>query len=132
RPLQPEEPERTFQAARSPFALQTLNAADYPTVTQSEQWAASFSMPQRALKNLFAQVHFAMAQQDIRYYLNGLLLVLEPGRVRAVATDGHRLAHSGVAVDGQQATLDVIIPRKTIHEMQRLLSDDDQATVQVD
>src|SRR5690606_36361290 len=78
------------------------------------------------------QVHFAMAQQDIRYYVNGLLLVLEPGRVRAVATDGHRLAHSGVAVDGQQATLDVIIPRKTIHEMQRLLSDDDQATVQVD
>ncbi|HET8703856.1 DNA polymerase III subunit beta, partial [Castellaniella sp.] len=127
-----DEAKLTVQAGRSRFALQTLDAADYPTVTQSEQWAASFSMPQKALKNLFNQVHFSMAQQDIRYYLNGLLLVLEPGRVRAVATDGHRLAHGGVAVEGQESTLDVIIPRKTIHEMQRLLSDDEQAAVQID
>src|SRR5690606_11993873 len=89
-------------------------------------------MPQKALKNLFNQVHFSMAQQDIRYYLNGLLLVLEPGRVRAVATDGHRLAHGGVAVDGQGSTLDVIIPRKTIHEKQRLSSAEDQDAVQFD
>src|SRR5690606_25944215 len=127
-----DEAKLTVQAGRSRFALQTLDAADYPTVTQSEQWAASFSMPQKALKNLFNQVHFSMAQQDIRYYLNGLLLVLEPGRVRAVATDGHRLAHGGVAVEGQESTLDVIIPRKTIHEMQRLLSDDEQAAAQID
>ncbi len=127
-----DEAKLTVQAGRSRFALQTLDAADYPTVTQAEQWSASFSMSQKALKNLFNQVHFAMAQQDIRYYLNGLLLVLEPGRVRAVATDGHRLAHSGAAVEGQSATLDVIIPRKTIHEMQRLLSDDEQAAVRID
>src|SRR3546814_12043029 len=68
-------------------------------------------------------VHFAMAQQDIRYYLNGMLFVFEPGYVRAVATDGHRLAHSGTAVDGITARHDVIVPRKTVLEMQRLLGD---------
>ncbi|WP_066456195.1 DNA polymerase III subunit beta [Castellaniella caeni] len=121
----------TVQAGRSRFALQTLSADDYPTVSQAEQWGASFSMPQKDLKQLFNMVHFSMAQQDIRYYLNGLLLVLEPGRVRAVSTDGHRLAHSGIAVEGLDAQLDAIIPRKTIHEMQRLLGDGD-SPVQVD
>ncbi|WP_345796416.1 DNA polymerase III subunit beta [Castellaniella sp. MT123] len=120
-----DEAKLSVQAGRSRFALQTLSAADYPTVSQAEQWNASFSMPQKDLKHLFNMVHFSMAQQDIRYYLNGLLLVLEPGLVRAVATDGHRLAHSGVAVEGLDAQLDAIIPRKTIHEMQRLLADDD-------
>ncbi|MFA7437878.1 DNA polymerase III subunit beta [Castellaniella sp.] len=122
----------TVQAGRSRFALQTMDAADYPLVNQAGQWDASFSMSQKALRELFNQVHFAMAQQDIRHYLNGLLLVLEPGKVRAVATDGHRLAHAGTALDGQTATLDVIIPRKTVHEMQRLLSDDEQSSIQVD
>src|SRR5690606_13195232 len=71
-------------------------------------------------------VHFAMAQQDIRYYLNGLLFVFEPGWVRAVATDGHRLAHSGTAVEGIENKHDVIVPRKTVLEMQRLLGDNDE------
>ncbi|WP_417277251.1 DNA polymerase III subunit beta [Castellaniella sp.] len=126
-----DDSKLTVQAGRSRFALQTLNATDYPTVSQVQQWDASFSMPQKALKQLFNQVHFSMAQQDIRYYLNGLLLVLEPGHVRAVSTDGHRLAHSGATVDGLTAQMDAIIPRKTVHEMQRLLADDD-TPVQVD
>ncbi|HEX7386773.1 MAG TPA: DNA polymerase III subunit beta [Castellaniella sp.] len=119
-------------AGRSRFALQTLAATDYPTVSQPEQWDASFTMPQKALKHLFDRVHFSMAQQDIRYYLNGLLFVTEPGRVSAVATDGHRLAHSSTVVESATAQTDIIIPRKTVHEMQRLLSDDSEATVQVD
>jgi DNA polymerase-3 subunit beta len=127
-----DDSKLSVQASRSRFALQTLDAADYPLVAQAELWDASFTMSQKALKHLFNMVHFAMAQQDIRYYLNGLLLVLEPGRVRAVATDGHRLALSGLAVDGLEAQQDVIIPRKTIHEMQRLLSDDEESMVQVD
>ncbi len=122
----------SVQAGRSRFALQTLAAADYPTVSLADQWDASFSMSQKALRHLFNMVHFAMAQQDIRYYLNGLLFVLEPGHVRAVATDGHRLAHSGTRVDEIDTRLDVIIPRKTVHEMQRLLSDDDEAMVRID
>src|SRR3546814_14074492 len=71
-------------------------------------------------------VHFAMAQQDIRYYLIGVLFVFEPGFVRAVATDGHRLAHSGTVVEGIEGKHDVIVPRKTVLEMQRLLGDTDE------
>lgn len=76
----------SVQSAKSRFALQTLAASEFPTVAQPEQWDVSLSMPQRMLRHLFNMVHFAMAQQDIRYYLNGMLLVFEPGRVRR----GHR------------------------------------------
>ncbi|HLT99782.1 MAG TPA: DNA polymerase III subunit beta [Burkholderiaceae bacterium] len=121
----------TVQSAKSRFALQTLDAAEYPVLAVPEQWDVSFSMPQKVLKHLFNQVHFAMAQQDIRYYLNGLLFVFEPGAVKAVATDGHRLAHSGTTVEGIEQRHDVIVPRKTVLEMQRLLADSDD-TVQID
>ncbi|RTZ43401.1 DNA polymerase III subunit beta [Candidimonas sp. SYP-B2681] len=116
----------SVQSGKSRFALQTLSASDYPTLAQPEKWDISFSLPQKTLKHLFNMVHFAMAQQDIRYYLNGLLFVFEPGFVRTVATDGHRLAHSGTAVEGIEAKHDVIVPRKTVLEMQRLLSDSDE------
>ena len=115
----------SVQSGKSRFALQTLDAAEFPTVSVPEKWDVSFSMPQKALKHLFNMVHFAMAQQDIRYYLNGLLFVFEPGFVRAVATDGHRLAHSATAVEGITERHDVIVPRKTVLEIQRLLSDID-------
>ncbi|MBB5216618.1 DNA polymerase III subunit beta [Parapusillimonas granuli] len=115
----------TVQSGKSRFALQTMPAAEFPTVAQPEKWDVSFSLSQKTLKHLFNMVHFAMAQQDIRYYLNGLLFVFEPGYVRAVATDGHRLAHSGTPVEGIEAKHDVIVPRKTVLEMQRLLSDSD-------
>jgi DNA polymerase-3 subunit beta len=72
-----------------------------------------------------------MAQQDIRYYLNGMLMVFEPGRVRAVATDGHRLAHCATDAEGITERHEVIVPRKTVLEMQRLLEDSD-APVSVD
>lgn len=113
----------SVQAGKSRFALQTLGASEFPTLSQPEKWDVSFSLPQKTLKHLFNMVHFAMAQQDIRYYLNGLLFVFEPGWVRAVATDGHRLAHSGTAVEGIDQRHDVIVPRKTVLEMQRLLND---------
>lgn len=116
----------TLQAGKSRFALQTMPATDFPLLVTPTQWAASFTLPQKTLKQLFNQVHFAMAQQDIRYYLNGLLLVVEPGFVRTVATDGHRLAHAGTAIDGITARTDVIVPRKTVLEMQRLLSETDE------
>lgn len=114
------------QSGKSRFALQTLPAAEFPILAQPEKWDVSFSLPQKALKHLFNSVHFAMAQQDIRYYLNGLLFVFEPGFVRAVATDGHRLAHSGTVVEGIESKHDVIVPRKTVLEMQRLLADTDE------
>lgn len=115
----------TVRSGKSRFALQTLDANDFPAADIPSEWDVSLTMPQKALKHLFHMVHFAMAQQDIRYYLNGLLFVFEPGFVRAVATDGHRLAHSGATVEGIERSHDVIIPRKTVLEMQRLLSDTD-------
>jgi DNA polymerase-3 subunit beta len=120
------------RAGKSRFSLQTMPATDFPAVSQPQSWDVSFSLPQSVLKHLFNMVHFAMAQQDIRYYLNGMLFVFEPGRVRAVATDGHRLAHSSTAVEGIAERHDVIVPRKTVLEMQRLLADsDDPVTIDV-
>jgi DNA polymerase III sliding clamp (beta) subunit (PCNA family) len=86
----------TVQSGKSRFALQTLAAEEFPTVSVADSYNASVTLPQKTLKHLFNMVHFAMAQQDIRYYLNGLLLVLDGNNVIAVATDGHRLAFAQV------------------------------------
>lgn len=115
----------TVLSGKSRFALQTMPADAFPAVKMPEQWETSISMPQSKLKHMFNMAHFAMAHQDIRYYLNGMLLVVEPGFVRTVATDGHRLAYSGVALNGISGKQEVIIPRKTVLEMQRLLSETD-------
>ncbi|MEO0317541.1 MAG: hypothetical protein RL404_1218 [Pseudomonadota bacterium] len=115
----------TVQCGKSRFALQTLAAEEFPTVQQAEHFGAQFSLPQKTLKHLFNMVHFSMAQQDIRYYLNGLLLVVDGKNVIAVATDGHRLAFSQIVTDQEFARQEVIIPRKTIMELQRLLEDND-------
>jgi len=119
----------TVQSGKSRFALQTLAAEEFPTVAEAAEFNASVSLPQKTFKHLLAMVHFAMAQQDIRYYLNGMLLVVDGKKVMAVATDGHRLAYCGVELEheatGVGARQEVIIPRKTILELQRLLEDND-------
>ncbi|BDB22676.1 MULTISPECIES: DNA polymerase III subunit beta [Cupriavidus] len=126
----------TVQSGKSRFALQTLAAEEFPTVAEASEFNASVTLPQKTFKHLLAMVHFAMAQQDIRYYLNGMLLVVEGKKVMAVATDGHRLAYCGVELENEAAGVgarqEVIIPRKTILELQRLLEDnDDPVTVQL-
>lgn len=121
----------SVQSGKSRFALQTLGAEEFPTVAQAEHYNAKVTLPQKTLKHLFNMVHFSMAQQDIRYYLNGLLLVVEGKNVIAVATDGHRLAFCQVATEQEFAKQEVIIPRKTIMELQRLLEDTDE-TVQLE
>jgi len=115
-----------IDSGKSRFKLQTLPAEDFPVVNTPDKFIASFAMPEKTLKRLFAQVHFAMAQQDIRYYLNGLLLVTGAGRVSTVATDGHRLAFATHEIEGEVPKADVIIPRKTILELQRLLGDGEE------
>ena len=118
----------TVQSGKSRFNLQTLAAEEFPTVTQPESYAVSLSLPQKTLKHLIAMVHFSMAQQDIRYYLNGLLLVVDGKQVIAVATDGHRLAYCSVETEEANGTerQEVIIPRKSVLELQRLLGDGDE------
>jgi DNA polymerase-3 subunit beta len=125
--LKLDDKRASVQAGKSRFSLQTLAADEFPTVAVNEQFGASFTLAQKQLKHLFHMVHFAMAQQDIRYYLNGLLLVTDADHVRVVATDGHRLAYCHALIEG--ATLEqqqVIIPRKTVLELQRLLGDSDE------
>jgi len=118
-------------SGKSRFNLQTLAAEEYPTVAQAE-FTADFTLPASTFKYLLSMVHFAMAQQDIRYYLNGMLLVVEGTTVRAVATDGHRLALCEVTKDGASSTIEAIIPRKTVPELSRLLPDsDDPVRVQM-
>jgi len=121
----------TVQSGKSRFSLQTLAAEEFPTVAQPDAYSATLELSQKALKHLFSMVHFSMAQQDIRYYLNGLLLVVEGKQVIAVATDGHRLAYCSVATEQEFARQEVIIPRKTIIELQRLL-DDSEDLVKID
>ena len=116
----------TVQSGKSRFALQTLAAEEFPTVAQAEHYNAKVTLPQKTLKHLFNMVHFSMAQQDIRYYLNGLLLVVDGKNVIAVATDGHRLAFCQVETEQEFARQEVIIPRKTIIELQRLLEEIDE------
>ncbi len=111
------------QAGKSRFSLQTLPADDFPIVSQPAEYETSVTVSQKALKNLLGMVYFSMAQQDIRYYLNGLLLQVDGKKMTAVATDGHRLAFCEMETDQEFSKNDVIIPRKTILELQRLLED---------
>ncbi|HET6655742.1 MAG TPA: DNA polymerase III subunit beta [Gammaproteobacteria bacterium] len=113
------------QSGRSRFNLSTLPAAEFPVVEDVDT-QIRFSIPQNILKELLDRTHFSMAQQDVRYYLNGLLLEIAEGKVRAVATDGHRLALCEVAADvGDAPAQQVIVPRKGVLELQRLLGDTD-------
>jgi len=116
----------TVQSGKSRFALQTLGATDFPTLSEPETFDVNITITQQALKHLLAMTQYAMAQQDIRYYLNGTLFVFEEGSLRAVATDGHRLAHCYTAVEGVSEPAEIIIPRKTVMELQRLLSDSEE------
>jgi DNA polymerase III subunit beta len=115
----------TVKAGRSRFNLQTLAAADYPRISLGTEQLQTLSLPQKDLRTLFKLAEFAMAQQDIRYYLNGMLLVVDKGSLQAVATDGHRLSWASIAVPGDYARQEVILPRKTVLELSKLLADND-------
>ena len=114
----------TLQGGKSRFTLQTLPADDFPLVQEAADFGPAFSVPQKTLKSLIDQVHFAMAVHDIRYYLNGILFVAEGRNLILVATDGHRLALAQARLDADIPKQEVILPRKTVLELQRLLRDD--------
>jgi DNA polymerase III subunit beta len=116
-----KEQRLTLSSSRSRFILSTLNAEEFPFLEEIKD-AKSINVPKQALKQLLDRTHFAMAHQDVRYYLNGLLLVVRKDRMRAVATDGHRMAlcdATGSLPVSEE--LQVIVPRKAISELQRLL-----------
>ena len=112
-----------LKGGKSRFTLQSMPAEDFPLVQESPSFGPVFSVPQKTLKDLLSQVAFAMAVHDIRYYLNGILFVAEGKQLSLVATDGHRLAFSSATLDIEVPKQEVILPRKTVLELQRLLSD---------
>lgn len=126
-----EERRLQLKAGKSRFNLQTLPAEDFPRMAEATGPATVLKLTQKQFKRQLALVQYAMAQQDIRYYLNGLLLVAQGGELRLVATDGHRLAYAseeiGTGNAGQQERVEVILPRKTVLELSRQLADNDEA-----
>ncbi len=119
----------TVRAGRSRFTLATLPATEFPVVEDIHAQQA-ITLPQGALKRLLEKTQFSMAHQDVRYYLNGLLLEIEKVRLRAVATDGHRLALCDVTLDAAaDGNHQVIVPRKGVLELQRLLHADEDLTL---
>jgi len=115
----------TLQGGKSRFTLQTLPADDFPLVNEAVDFGPTFAVPQKTLRALINQVHFAMAVHDIRYYLNGILFVAEGKLLTLVATDGHRLALAQATLEVDMPKQEVILPRKTVLELQRLLKDED-------
>lgn len=112
-----------LRSGRSRFSLATLPASEFPSVEEISG-TRGFSIEQRVLKSLIERTHFSMAQQDVRYYLNGLMFEMESERFRSVATDGHRLALCELELaTGDGEAQQVIVPRKGIQELARLLED---------
>ncbi len=125
--LESNQSKLILKGGKSRFTLQTLPAEDFPLVQEAAAFGPSFSVPQKTLKDLLQQVSFAMAIHDIRYYLNGILFVAEGKQLSLVATDGHRLAYASATLEIEVPRQEVILPRKTVLELQRLLSDKEGA-----
>ncbi|MCC7006480.1 MAG: DNA polymerase III subunit beta [Ottowia sp.] len=115
----------TVRSGKSHFSLQVLSAEEFPIVKETQNLNTHFTLTQKTLKNLLAMTYFSMAHQDIRYYLNGMLFVFDEKKITAVATDGHRLAYNSINNIDTDNTVrhEIIVPRKTIIELQRLLED---------
>lgn len=124
-----EDTRLQVKVGKSRFNLQTLPANDFPRLIPSDENTNVIRIAQKTLRNLLNQVQYAMAQQDIRYYLNGLLLVIDSGMLKVVTTDGHRLSMASHLLDAEdskdKALQEVILPRKTIIELIKLLHEND-------
>ena len=129
--LQPQDKRLTVKAGKSRFTLQTLPAEDFPRLAKPSGDVARFRLEQKALRRLLGLVHYAMAQQDIRYYLNGLLMVVEDEKLKLVATDGHRLAYASLELAAKLPRQEAIVPRKTVIELTKLLAES-EGEVQVE
>lgn len=130
--LQITEDQRCIlKSGNSRFVLGTLPAEDYPLLSTENSQGTQVTVTQRELKRLFEKTAFAMAVQDVRFYLTGTLLEIDANQLRAVTTDGHRLALCETAAQSTAAQpIQAIVPRKAVGELQRLLSvEDDQLSL---
>jgi len=120
-----------IKAARSRFSLSTLPASEFPVIDDINA-QQTVQVPRKELQRLLEKTHFSMAQQDVRYYLNGMLLEIDGLMLRAVATDGHRLALCETALAAKaKSSQQVIVPRKGVLELQRVLNDEGVADLAI-
>lgn len=115
-----------IKSGKSIFNLQILPAEDFPESTKEKEPITSITLQQKKLKNLLQHIQFSIAQQDIRYYLNGLLLLIEDTYLKGIATDGHRLAFASIDLDENKTKHQIILPRKTVFELSKLLNDSEE------
>src|SRR6478752_7574215 len=124
--LEAKDNRMTVRAGKSRFNLQTLAAADFPKMVEAKDASKTLTLPQKALKDALRLVQFAMAVQDIRYYLNGVLFSVDKETLRVVATDGHRLSYASRDLGSDHGNVEAILPRKTVIELIKLLGDTDE------
>jgi DNA polymerase III subunit beta len=124
--IQTKENKAQIKANTSRFSLQTLPSQDFPKLNNQLTDANKILLNQSTLKALLLSVQYAMAQQDVRYYLNGVLLLIEENKLKVVATDGHRLAFNAGNIKGNHEKREIILPRKAIIELCKLLGDTDE------
>lgn len=130
--IEAKENKALLKANKSRFSLQTLPAQDFPKLSNQLDDAKKIVLKQKTLKELLLSVQYAMAQQDVRYYLNGVLLIVEDKKLKAVATDGHRLAYNSTSLEEKYEKQEIILPRKAVVELCKLLSDSDEEQVEIE
>lgn len=116
-----------IKSNKSRFSLQTLPFQDFPKLSNQLVDAKKIVLKQSELKALLLSVQYAMAQQDVRYYLNGVLIIVEGNKLKVVATDGHRLAFNAGTINGDYVKQEIILPRKAVTELSKLLADTDES-----
>jgi len=124
--IETKENKVQIKTNKSRFNLQTLPAQDFPRLNNQLENSKNIVLQQKELKNLLFSVQYAMAQQDVRYYLNGVLLIIEDNKLKVVATDGHRLAYNSGIINGQHEKQEIILPRKAVMELSKLLADTEE------
>jgi DNA polymerase-3 subunit beta len=120
-----EDNRLLVKAGRSRFSLQTLPADDFPRMSIAEGEEKKLVVTQKDFRFLIGKTQYAMASQDVRYYLNGLMLMVDGQELRCVATDSHRLAYNSMAIEADLPRQEMILPRKTVLELNRLLADNE-------
>jgi DNA polymerase-3 subunit beta len=130
--LEAEEKRLLVKGGKSRFNLQTLPTEDFPKLPENTKVEDKITVKEGELKKLLLLVQYAMAQQDIRYYLNGLLLVKEENNLKAVATDGHRLGFSLLPIETKEEKKEIILPRKAVLELTKQLKEnEDPVTIEL-
>jgi DNA polymerase-3 subunit beta len=126
-----EDNKMVVKAGKSRFTLQTLSAVDYPRLEETS-WKQEFALTQKQLNNLLTRTSFSMAQQDVRYFLNGLLIEVSVDQILSVATDGHRLAKTIIPLESINVDMvQSIVPRKAVIEISKFLDASSEEPVSI-